>query len=120
MNATLTENNLMPEILAASGRSPEIPEAMDLYGFLIGSWELAVVARDDNGNVTHSTGEAHVGWILEGRAVQDVFINPRRSDRTRSLPNSPTGLARRCASTIQGFRLGGSIGSILTMAFALS
>ena len=33
-----------------------------------------------------STGEAHFAWVLQGRAVQDVFINPRRSDRG---PESP-------------------------------
>ena len=26
-------------------------------------------------------GEAHFAWVLEGRAVQDVWIMPRRSDR---------------------------------------
>jgi hypothetical protein len=86
MNATSAENNPMHEAWAALGRSPEIPEEMDLYGFLIGSWELDVVAYDDDSNVIHSTGEAHVAWILEGRAVQDVFINPRRLDRG---PDSP-------------------------------
>jgi hypothetical protein len=59
---------------------------MDLYGFLIGSWELDVIAYDDSGEVIHSTGEAHVARVLEGRAIQDVFINPRRSDRG---PDSP-------------------------------
>jgi hypothetical protein len=27
-------------VLAAPGRSPEIPESADAYGWLIGSWEL--------------------------------------------------------------------------------
>jgi hypothetical protein len=27
----------------------------------------------------------HAGWVLEGRAVQDVWIMPRRSDRTARL-----------------------------------
>jgi hypothetical protein len=76
----------MHETLAASERSPEIPEAMDLYGFLIGSWALDVVGYDNDGNVTHSTGEAHFGWVLEGRAVQDVFVNPRRLDRRTDSP----------------------------------
>ncbi len=71
----------MHATLAASGRSHEIPEAADAYGWLIGSWELHLVGYDDEGNVIHSTGEAHFAWVLEGRAVQDVFINPRRSDR---------------------------------------
>ena len=74
------------EILAPTSRSPDIDPEDDLYGFLIGSWELDVVAYPDDGNVTHSTGEAHVAWVLDGRAIQDVFINPQRSDRT---PDSP-------------------------------
>jgi hypothetical protein len=82
----LIELGPMHAALAASSRSPEIPEAMDLYGWLIGSWELDLVGHDDTGNVIHTTGEAHFAWVLEGRAVQDVFINPSRPDRG---PGSP-------------------------------
>src|SRR5688500_14455221 len=86
MNTTLVETDAMHAALAASGRSPEIPESADAYGWLIGSWELDVIGYDDDGNVTHSTGEAHFAWVLEGRAVQDIFINPRRSDRGPASP----------------------------------
>jgi hypothetical protein len=74
------------EILAPSSRSSDIKPEDDLYGFLIGSWELDLIAHADDGKVTHSTGEAHVARVLGGRAIQDVFINPQRSDRT---PDSP-------------------------------
>jgi hypothetical protein len=84
--ATLTEADAMHAILAASARSRDIPEAMDIYGWLIGSWELDLVGYDDEGKMIHSTGEAHFAWVLEGRAVQEVFINPRRSERG---PDSP-------------------------------
>jgi hypothetical protein len=30
-------------LLAAPGRSPEIPEENDVYGWLIGSWDLEVL-----------------------------------------------------------------------------
>ena len=30
----------------------------------------------------HIKGEVHFGPVLEGRAVQDVWIMPRRSERT--------------------------------------
>ena len=85
-NTMLVELGAMHTTLAASGRSLDIPEEMDLYGWLVGSWELDVVAYDDDGKVIHSSGEAHCAWVLEGRAVQDVFINPRRSKRG---PDSP-------------------------------
>jgi len=73
-------------IFAPTSRAPDIHSEDDLYGFLVGSWELDVVAYPDDGEVTHSTGEAHFAWVLEGRAIQDVFINPARSHRT---PDSP-------------------------------
>jgi hypothetical protein len=81
-----TELGPMHTALAAAGRSPDIPEAMDLYGWLIGSWDLDVVGYDDAGEVTRTQAEAHCAWVLEGRAVQDVFINPRRSDRGPASP----------------------------------
>jgi hypothetical protein len=74
------------EILAPNSRPTDIKPDDDLYGFLIGSWELDVVAYPDDGNVTRSTGEAHAARVLDGRAVQDVFINPDRSERA---PDSP-------------------------------
>lgn len=33
-------------------------------------------------------GEAHFCWVLEGRAVQDVWIMPRRSERSGELEKS--------------------------------
>src|SRR4030088_2738522 len=67
-------------LLAASGRSHEIPESADAYGWLIGSWDLD--CRCYKGVGVSIKGEAHFGWVLEGRAVQDVWIMPRLSERT--------------------------------------
>ena len=72
-------------VLAASGRSPEIPESADAYGWLIGSWELDVRHYVVDVAARGIKGEAHFGWVLEGRAVQDVWIMPRRSERTADL-----------------------------------
>jgi hypothetical protein len=67
-------------MLSASVRSPEIPESADAYGWLVGSWELDCLHY--RGVPVSIQGEAHFGWVLEGRAVQDVWIMPRASDRT--------------------------------------
>lgn len=82
---TQTDNSFLT-ILPAANRSPDISPADDLYGWLIGSWELDLVGYDDEDNVIKTTGEAHFSWVLEGRAIQDVFINPGRTDRS---PESP-------------------------------
>lgn len=73
------------ETLAASGRSPEIPESADAYGWLVGSWELDVRRYGVDVSALGIKGEAHFGWVLEGRAVQDVWIMPRRQDRSAAL-----------------------------------
>jgi hypothetical protein len=75
-----------PAVLTAVDRAPEIPQAADAYGWLVGSWELDVLhywAQDVSAR--QIKGEAHFAWVLEGRAMQDVWIMPRRSDRTGSL-----------------------------------
>src|SRR5262245_47305146 len=35
-------------------------------------------------------GEVHFGWVLEGRAIQDVWMIPRRRDRRPGAPVMPT------------------------------
>jgi hypothetical protein len=74
------------EALGAPGRSPDIPVAADTYGWLIGSWKLDV-RRYWGVDVSASglEGEVHFGWILEGRAIQDVWIMPHRPDRTSKV-----------------------------------
>ena len=69
-------------LLASSGRAADIPESADIYGWLVGSWELDVRVYwgiDVSGRALK--GEAHFGWALEGRAIQDVWIMPRVADR---------------------------------------
>src|SRR5207249_3891479 len=46
------------------------------------SWNLEVVRYRGLDVATDGLkGEVHAAWVLEGRAVQDVWIMPRRDDR---------------------------------------
>ena len=68
--------------LAAPGRSPEIPDSADVYGWLCGSWDLDVLCYGRINTAGRGLeGEVHAARVLEGRAVQDVWIMPPRSDR---------------------------------------
>ena len=72
--------------LVASGRSLDIPESEDVYGWLIGSWKLNVYHyRGFDVSAREIKGEVHFAWVLEGRAVQDVWIMPPRSERKPDL-----------------------------------
>jgi hypothetical protein len=73
-------------LLASTGRAPEIPESADIYGWLVGSWDLDILVY--SGIDVAGRGlkaEAHFGWALEGRAIQDVWIMPKVADRTGKL-----------------------------------
>jgi hypothetical protein len=78
------ESTGFQSVLSAAGRSPEIPESADLYGWLVGSWDLDVIHYGVDVSAQQIKGEAHFSWVLEGRAVQDVWIMPRRANRTES------------------------------------
>ncbi|MGD0334222.1 MAG: hypothetical protein ABSA90_13350 [Xanthobacteraceae bacterium] len=66
------------EALEAAGPAPDRASNMNLYGWLIGSWKLDVTGFLDDGRTRRRPGEWHFGWILEGRAIQDVWIVPPR------------------------------------------
>jgi hypothetical protein len=72
------------DALVSPRRSPELSDADDIFGFLIGSWDLEAVLYDPKGQTQRSRGELHASWMLEGRAIQDLFIFPRRADRAAS------------------------------------
>jgi hypothetical protein len=57
-----------------------------LFGQFIGSWELQWFGRDENGEPITATGELHFGWVLGGRAVQDIWIVPGRGQPGEGLP----------------------------------
>jgi hypothetical protein len=109
MNTPFVETNPLNTALAAASRSREIPETLDAYGWLVGSWELDVLhywAIDVSARGIK--GEVHAGWVLEGRAVQDVWIMPRRSDRSAQLDkqlNMHGTTLRVWDATIQAWRI---------------
>lgn len=69
------------EVLEADGPALDRAESMKLYAWLVGSWDLDVTEFYDDGSTRHRPGEWHFGWVLEGRAIQDVWIVPPRPMR---------------------------------------
>ena len=103
------ERNSFNAAMAADGPSREIPEEANVYGWFVGDWELDVLhyAGVDVSS-RQLKGEVHAGWVLEGRAVQDVWIMPRRPDRTANLGKSMNMYGttlRLWDSTIQAWRI---------------
>ena len=56
--------------------APDRADAMGLYGWLVGDWEMDAIIHVDDGSTKTGKGEIHFGFVLEGRAIQDVWILP--------------------------------------------
>ena len=78
------ENHAVASLLAAD-RAHDISESDDIYGWLAGSWELDVRHYRVDISALRVKGEAHFFRVLEGRAVQDVWIMPAPDARRPGL-----------------------------------
>lgn len=74
----MASNTPMLDALGSSGPAAELAEQLELYGRLVGSWRLEVDFHFHDGSHLSTEGEAIFDWVLEGRAIQDLFIIPSR------------------------------------------
>lgn len=67
--------------LLSDGPHEDLSPADRLFEPFIGSWDLDVTWYDGGDVARRAKGEWHFSWVLEGRAVQDVWIVPPRAER---------------------------------------
>jgi hypothetical protein len=61
--------------LRAPGPHPSLGEQANVFGRLVGSWDVEYTNFSKDGKVSHHrSGEFIVAWILDGRAMQDIWI----------------------------------------------
>jgi hypothetical protein len=76
-------------VLAADGPAPVHAQKLNLYGQFVGDWEADVFTYPPDGSRHRGQAEIHFDWILEGRAIQDVWMIPRLADRGAAAPVLP-------------------------------
>jgi len=79
-------NPSFEDALHSDGPAADRADKLALYAFLIGDWSTRLVAYEPDGKRHESRGEIHAGWVLEGRAIQDVWMTPPRDERTPGAP----------------------------------
>lgn len=69
---------------------PSLGEEARLFDRLIGTWDCDYSFHAEDGTVSRSSGELKFGWIIDGRALQDIWIGyPKdRSKDERSIGTS--------------------------------
>ncbi len=81
--------------LLSDGPRPELANRLELFGQFVGSWDLDVTAFPANGEPVRETGEWYFGWALDGRAIIDVWVCPRRDLRLRRPDAGDHGVTLR-------------------------
>jgi hypothetical protein len=81
--------NSMIDALAAPGPAEALEGTNCPYDWLIGRWSVRVRDYRADGTVIEGEGEWHFAWVLEGRAIQDVWISPSRPNRAGALASMP-------------------------------
>ena len=78
------------EGLPANGPIPELAEKLSLFGQFVGDWDILECRYlEDDGTWSTSRGKVHWGWILEGRAIQDIWTTIDEETQ-RSVPIGTT------------------------------
>ncbi len=83
--------------LHAVGPAADRADKLQLYGWVVGHWTLDAVYHLPEGGVRRGRGEIHAGWVLEGRALQDVWIVPPRGQ----APSDPPFWGDFCGTTLR-------------------
>ena len=53
---------------------------------VVGAWDADYSFHAEDGGVSHSKGEVRFGWVLDGHAIQDIFIGyPKRPTDERNV-----------------------------------
>jgi hypothetical protein len=84
-NAPATDPHLdLVAALEATSPNPSLGDQAQVLGRLVGTWDVEYTDFAKDGKAIHRTGEFIVGWVMDGRAIQDLWIvNPsgKRKDR---------------------------------------
>jgi hypothetical protein len=71
----------MINVLASRQPHPSLGEEAQTFDRFVGTWDAEFTSYRDGGKVYHRKGELHFGWVLDGRAVQDLWIAYPTADR---------------------------------------
>jgi hypothetical protein len=100
--AAADNTNDFADALISPAPAHELRQAADDFGWLIGGWAAKVRDYDSGGEVRFGEGEWWFSWVLEGRAIQDVWISPPRTKRgTQIDSNAPRMASNRYGTTVR-------------------
>ncbi len=83
---TAGSGDALVEALHVDGPAPDLADQLGMFGQFVGSWTLDWSGPGPDGEPAEMRGELHLGWVLGGRAIQDIWIVPRRGSEGEGQP----------------------------------
>ncbi len=80
--------------LGASAPHPSLGDQARLFDRFVGTWDCDFGFHLDDGAVRRLSGEILFGWVLDGRAMQDIWI---------TYPTPGSGAERKIGTTLRTF-----------------
>jgi hypothetical protein len=87
-------------VLHADGPDADREAELALFAWLVGNWEMEITTMLEDGTTNAGRGEIHAGWVLLGRAIQDVWMIPRLAERRPGIVQLP-GASNWYGSTLR-------------------
>jgi hypothetical protein len=76
----------MVAALAAPRPHPSLANEAQVFDRFVGTWDCDFSFRLDGGRVLHKKGELLFGWVMDGRAIQDLWIGyPTEKQKERTI-----------------------------------
>ena len=86
MNMDPSSREAMISVLGSPNPNPSLGEEAQTFDRLIGSWDADFGFPQADGTVRHKKGELHFGWVMDGHAVQDLWIGyPTGEQKERTI-----------------------------------
>ena len=64
----------MINVLGSPHPNPALGDEAETFDRLVGTWDADFSFHREDGTVYHKKGELHFGWVMDGRAIQDLWI----------------------------------------------
>jgi hypothetical protein len=75
--------------LSALSPHPSLGDEARVFDRFVGTWDCDYTFFPPDGSTKHSVGELEFGWILDGHAVQDIWITyPKEVGKERGIGTS--------------------------------
>jgi hypothetical protein len=76
----------MINVLGVPNPNPALGEEAQTFDRLVGTWDADFTFPKPDGTVSRKKGELHFGWVMDGYAVQDLWIGyPAGAQKERTI-----------------------------------